>query len=104
MTTATISPPSIAIPMLDRATLPVEIQAAEESGKVWFKQTGQLPILGAIKNLWEFTAAPDGGRAELRMHFQATTEDGRQFRLFQDLLDGKWYREFAPSTPGQLLQ
>ena len=97
MTTATISPE------FDPATLPVEIQAAEESGKVWVKQAGERPILAAMKNLWEFTAAPDADRPGLRMNFWATTEDGRQFRLFQDLLGGKWYREFAPSTPGQLL-
>ena len=101
MTTVTISPPPPTTPMLDRAALPVEIQAAGEACKVWLKQTGQLPILAAIKNLWEFTEAPDDGWPGLRMYFKATTEDGRQFRLFQDLLDGQWYRELTPSTPGR---
>lgn len=95
MTTATISPE------FDPVTLPVEIKAAEEAGKVWLKQAGQLPILAAMKNVWKITEAPDGGLPQLRMNFLATTEEGRQFRLFQDLLEGKWYRELAPSAPGQ---
>ncbi|MFB3119979.1 MAG: hypothetical protein ACE1Y2_05570 [Stenotrophomonas maltophilia] len=95
MTTATISPE------FDPVMLPVEIKAAEEAGKVWLKQAGQLPILAAMKNVWKITEAPDGGLPQLRMNFLATTEEGRQFRLFQDLLEGKWYRELAPSAPGQ---
>ena len=95
MTTATISPE------FDPVALPVEIKAAEETGKVWLEQAGQLPILAAMKNVWKITEAPDGGLPQLRMNFLATTEEGRQFRLFQDLLEGKWYRELAPSAPGQ---
>ncbi len=95
MTTATISPE------FDLLALPVEIKAAEETGKVWLEQAGQLPILAAMKNVWKITEAPDGGLPQLRMNFLATTEEGRQFRLFQDLLEGKWYRELAPSAPGQ---
>ncbi len=95
MTTATISP------KFDPVTLPLEIKAAEETGKVWLEQAGQLPILAALKNVWKITEAPDGGLPQLRMNFLATTEEGRQFRLFQDLLEGKWYRELAPSAPGQ---
>jgi len=95
MITATISPE------FDSVTLPVEVQAAEEAGKVWLEQAGQRPILAAMKNVWKITEAPDGGLPQLRMNFLATTEEGRQFRLFQDLLEGKWYRELAPSAPGQ---
>ncbi len=95
MTTATISPE------FDPVALPVEIQAAEEAGKVWLEQAGQRPILAAMKNVWKITEAPDGGLPQLRMNFLATTEEGRQFRLFQDLLEGKWYRELASSAPGQ---
>ena len=95
MTTVTISPG------FDPAVLPLEINPAEEAGKVWLEQAGQLPILAAMKNVWKITEAPDGGLPQLRMNFLATTEEGRQFRLFQDLLEGKWYRELAPSAPGQ---
>ena len=95
MTTATISPE------FDPVTLPVEITAAEEAGKAWLKQAGQLPIMLDMKNDWKITEAPDGGLPQLRMNFRATTEDGRQFQLFQDLLEGKWYRELAPSAPSQ---
>ena len=102
MSTATISPCDPSTPMFDPIVLPVEIKAAEEAGKVWLKQSGQLPILAAMKNVWEITEAPDGAWPRLRMNFRATTEDGRQFRLFQDLIEGKWYRELAPSAPGQL--
>jgi len=101
MSAATISPPDTATPNLDPAALPVEIQPAEEAGQVWLQQAGQPPILAALKNLWQITEAPDGKWPPLRMNFRATTEDGRQFRLFQDLLDGKWYRELTPSAPGQ---
>ena len=103
MSTATINPPLSANPQWHLMPPPVEIQSANGGGKFWLKQAGQLPMLAAIKNLWEFTEAPDGGRPGLRMHFQATTEDGGEFRLFQDLIEGKWYREIAPSAPGQLL-
>ena len=95
MSTATISPG------LDPVALPVEINSAEEEGKVWLEQAGQLPILAAIKNDWQITEAPDGRWPRLRMNFRATTEDGRQFQLFQDLIEGRWYRELAPSGPGQ---
>ena len=104
MSTSTISPRPTATPRLDRVALPleiVEIQAAEEAGKHWLKQAGQLPILAAVKNLWKITEVHDGVLPQLRMNFRATTEDGRQFRLFQDLLEGRWYRELAPSAPGQ---
>ncbi len=96
MTTATISPE------FNPATLPVEIKTAEEAGKAWLEQAGQLPIMVDMKNDWKITEAPDGGLPQLRMNFRATTEDGRQFQLFQDLLEGKWYRELAPSAPVQL--
>ena len=102
MSTATISSRPTVTSRLDPAALPVEIQPAEEAGKVWLKQAGQPPILAAMKNVWEITEAPDGAWPRLRMNFRATTEDGRQFRLFQDLIEGKWYRELAPSAPGQL--
>ena len=101
MSTATSSPRPIPTPGLDRAPLPVEVKAAEETGKVWLNQAGQLPILAAMRNVWNITEAQDGGLPRLRMNFRATTEDGRQFRLFQDLIEGKWYRELAPSAPGQ---
>lgn len=100
MSTSTISPPPATTPMLDTLVLPVEINAAEEGGQVWLQQAGQLPVLAALKNLWQITEAPHGEWPPLRMNFRATTEDGQQFRLFQDLLEGKWYRELAPSAPG----
>ena len=102
MSTATISPRPTAAQRWECTALPVEVQAAEEAGKVWLKQAGQLPILVAMKNVWQITEAPDGGWPRLRMNFRATTEDGRQFQLFQDLFEGKWYRELAPLAPGQL--
>ena len=95
MTTATISPEFAPV------ALPVQIKAAEEAGKVWLEQAGQPAILAAMKNVWKITEAPDGEWPRLRMNFRATTEDGRQFQLFQDLLEGKWYRELAPLAPGQ---
>jgi len=101
MSTGTISPRHAVTPRMDPAPLPVEIKAAEEAGKAWLKQAGQLPIMVDMKNVWKITEAPDGGLPQLRMNFLATTEEGRQLRLFQDLLEGKWYRELAPSAPGQ---
>ena len=101
MSTGTISPRHAVTPRMDRSALPVEVTVAEGAGKVWLKQAGQLPILAAMKNVWKITEAPDGELPRLRMNFLATTEEGRQFRLFQDLLEGKWYRELAPSAPGQ---
>ena len=67
MSTATISPG------LDPVALPVEINPAEEDGKVWLEQAGQLPILAVIKNDWQITEAPDG----------------------------RWPRARAPRSPGQ---
>jgi hypothetical protein len=31
----------------------------------------------------------------VRMHFRVTTQEGRTLLLFQDLLEGQWYREFT---------
>ena len=101
MSTATSSPRPNAAQRLEGTALPVEVQAAAEAGKVWLKQAGQLPILAAVENLWSITEAPDAESPQLRMNFRATTEDGREFPLFQDLLEGKWYRELAPLAPGQ---
>ena len=101
MSTVTSTPPPIAPPRLDTSALPVEINPAEEAGKIWLQQAGQLPVLAAMKNVWKITEAPNAGWPPLRMDFRAIAEDGRQFRLFQDLSDGKWYRELAPSIPGQ---
>ena len=104
MSSTTISPRPTVTPMLDcTAESPeiVDIRAAEKAGKVWVKQAGQLPVLASMENLWKITESPKGKFPQLRMNFRATTEDGRQFRLFQDLLEGKWYRDPAPSAPGR---
>ena len=102
MTTVIISPRHTAIPRPDGPLVPVEIKPAEETGKYWLKQAGQLPVLAAMKNVWKITEAPDGAWPRLRMNFRATSEDGQQFRLFQDLLEGKWYRDLAPSAHGKV--
>ena len=99
MSTSTISPLPTAIPSMYPAALPVEIQVVSQAGKVWLEQAGEPPLLVAIKNLWKITEGPDGEWPQLKMNFRATTEDGRQFQLFQDLLEGKWYRELAPLAP-----
>ena len=101
MISTTISPGHTNTPWMEGTALPVEVQAAAEAGKVWLKQAGQLPILAAVENLWSITEAPNAESPQLRMNFRATTEDGREFPLFQDLLEGKWYRELAPLAPGQ---
>ena len=90
-----------AIPGLAPAPLPVEIEPAAGRGKVWLKQARQLPILADMENVWDITEVPDKGWPRLRMNFRATAEDGRQFRVFQDLLEGKWYRDLGPLLPGQ---
>ena len=86
---------------MSTATQPVDIRSAEEAEKVWLQQAGQLPVLAAMKNVWKITEAPHGSRPRLRMNFRVTTEDGRQFRLFQDLLEGKWYRDLATSEASE---
>ena len=101
MSTATISARPTVTPSSNHAALPVEVIVAEEAGKVWLKHAGQPAILAAMKNVWKITEAPDGEWPRLRMNFRATTEDGREFQLFQDLLEGKWYRELAPFAPVQ---
>ncbi len=104
MSSITISPRPTVTPLLDcTAESPeiVDVRAAEEAGKVWVKQAGQLPVLASMENLWKITESPEGKFPQLRMNFRATTEDGQQFRLFQDLLKGKWYRDPAPSAPGR---
>ena len=88
-------------PGLENPALPLEIEPAEDAGKVWLKQDRQLPILAAMENLWEITEAPGIGWPQLRMNFQAITEDGQRLRIFQDLLEGKWYLESAALIPGQ---
>ena len=103
MSTATSSQRCNALSGLDRAPLAVEIEPAGEGGKVWLKHPRQLPILAAMENVWEITEAPDQEWPRLRMNFRATTEDGRQFRLFQDLFEGKWYRDLGPVASTNVL-
>ena len=53
MTTVIISPRHTATPRPDGPLVPVEIKPAEETGKYWLKQAGQLPRPGGHEECLE---------------------------------------------------
>ncbi len=71
--------------------LPVEIQLAEEEGRVWLKSPGRKAQLVCLTNLWGIHAGSGRHSDRVQMDFAATDGQGRVIPIFQDLLDGNWY-------------
>jgi len=74
---------------------PVPIETAEDDlhGSLWLHLDGQWQKASSMDNLWEISEAWWNGRPVIKMYFRVTTQDQSQFIIFQDLLEGTWYRE-----------
>jgi hypothetical protein len=67
--------------------------------RAWLKLSGEWVKIVSVRNLWAIDGYGAGEKPLIRMHFRVVAESGRQLLLFQDLMDGSWYREV---TPGQV--
>ena len=73
--------------------MPVDMIENDGHGQAWLNLSSEWLKIVAIENLWSIDAPVSGRPPAIRMHFRAITEDGQQLSLFQDLLDGGWYRQ-----------
>ena len=73
--------------------LPVDMIENDGQGQAWLNLSSEWVRIVAIKNLWSIDEPGAGCTPAIRMHFRAITEDGQRLYLFQDLLDGAWYRQ-----------
>lgn len=94
MTTITRRRPESAARCL---SLPAPVELVENDGRgcAWLKVSEEWVRIESIQNLWEIDGFHQAGAPELRMHFRARTADGQTIQLFQDLLEGRWYRQIT---------
>jgi hypothetical protein len=73
----------------------MRVEVIENDGldRAWLNLSGEWVKIASVKNLWDIDGVAAGDKSLLRMHFRVVAESGRQLRLFQDLIDGCWYRE-----------
>jgi hypothetical protein len=74
---------------------PVELIENDGHGSSWLKLPEDWVRITSIKNLWEMDGYGKQEQPVVRMHFRVTTQDGRTLLLFQDILEGQWYRELT---------
>jgi hypothetical protein len=77
--------------------IPVYIEENDGEGSARLKLSGQWARISAIENLWEIDGYWQEDQPVIRMYFRVTAEDGRQFLIFRDLVEGAWYRQFTLS-------
>lgn len=97
MTTVTEMRPGTTLNDYLGRTVPVEMIEDDGGGQAWLNLSGEWLRIASITNLWDFDGLSAAGQSSIRMHFQAVTEDNRQVHLFQDLMDGAWYRQMTLS-------
>jgi len=97
MTTITRTRPGPESPAARCLSLPAPVELVENDGRgcAWLKLSDAWVRIESIQNLWEIDGYDRPGAPALRMHFRARTADGRNILLFQDLLEGRWYRQFT---------
>ena len=74
-------------------SVPVDLIEDDGQGQAWLNLSGEWLRITTIKNLWDMDGQSAGGQPSIRMHFRAITEDSQQISLFQDLMNGAWYRQ-----------
>jgi hypothetical protein len=77
--------------------MPIDIEGNDGEGNARVKLSGQWAKISAIENLWEIDGYWQKGQPVIRMYFRVTAEDGRQFLIFRDLVEGAWYRQLTLS-------
>ena len=78
--------------------VPIDIEENDGAGNARVKLSGRWAKISAIKNLWEIDGYWQKDQLVIRMYFRVTTEDGRQFLIFRDLVEGAWYRQLTLSN------
>lgn len=86
-----------ATPSSHQALYPISVEPIGPNNIVRINQPEHLPILASLSNTWLITAARKEINESLQLHFIATTESGQQVLIFQDLLNGTWYRHYEIS-------
>jgi hypothetical protein len=77
---------------LNRA-IPVEMIENDGQDRAWLNLSGEWVKVVSVRNLWDIDGHSAGEKPWIHMHFQVEAESGRRLLLFQDLMDGSWYRE-----------
>lgn len=95
-----MTPVSEGEPQVDRTEClnrPIRVQVIENDGQdcAWVNLSGQWSKIVSVKNLWDIDGYDAGEKPFIRMHFRVLAECGRQILLYQDLIDGSWYREIS---------
>ena len=75
--------------------IPLEIEENDGEGNARLRFSGQWARISTIENLWEIDGYWQKDQPVIRMYFRVTAEDGRQFLVFRDLVEGAWYRQFT---------
>lgn len=73
----------------------VEMIEDDGQGCAWLNLVGEWLKIESVKNLWDIDGYDAGEKPLIRMHFLVMVENGSQILLFQDLIDGSWYREIT---------
>jgi hypothetical protein len=95
MTIATHPTPG-AIPMQALSNwVPVEIEESDGAGNAWVKLSDRWSRIHSMENLWELDGEWQQGQPVIRLHFKAIVEGQQSIALYQDLVEGAWYRRVA---------
>ena len=75
--------------------LPAPITVEEDAHRRPLALTlrGRRLKVASMDDLWEIDEEWWRETPVARMYYQVTTEDGRPFTLFQDLISGEWYQQ-----------
>jgi len=73
----------------------VEMIEDDGQGCAWLNLAGAWLKIVSVKNLWDIDGYDAGEKPLIRMHFLLKVENGSQILLFQNLIDGSWYREIT---------
>jgi hypothetical protein len=76
----------------------VEMIEDDDQGCALLNLAGEWLKIASVKNLWDIDGYDSGEKPLIRMHFLVMLENGSQILLFQDLIDGSWYREITPGS------
>lgn len=93
MTTAIQDRTDVSASERRRRPVPIEIADGGPHSSFWLHLAGGWRKARSMDNLWKITDEWWDGRPVIKMYFRVTTEDRSQIIIFQDLLEGTWYRE-----------
>jgi hypothetical protein len=97
MATRTLAVPDTTVVQSLSNWVPVEVEERDSAGNAWVKLADQWSRIDSMENLWELDGEWQGSRPIIRLHFNAVVEGHRRIALYQDLVEGSWYRRVALS-------